>query len=161
MSMRLYEAGYNDHILRRAVCTISFLECPGYQGTKTRVTSKTGLFTQPKTGQSNYMGDNVKLLFSYAGLYWFTCNLKGLLDYLLNLHNPTITQLLGRNDFNLTFMIFFGELPYDVGYQKKHTKPHGGGQGPLLYPAQTSPSWLNFFTRQNVIFLFFQKALPA
>ena len=70
-------------------------------------------------------------------------------------------QRVGRDDFNLTFMIFFGELPYDVGYQKKHNRPHGGGQGLLLYPAQTSPSWLNFFTRQKydffIIFYFFRK----
>ena len=42
-------------------------------------------------------------------------------------------------------MIFFGQLPYDVGYQKKHIRPHGGGYGPLLYPAQILPSWLNFY----------------
>ena len=34
---------------------------------------------------------------------------------------------LGRDDFNLTFMIFFGELLYDVGYQKKHIRLHGRG----------------------------------
>ena len=39
----------------------------------------------------------------------------------------TLPPAVGRDDFNLTFMIFFGELPYDVGYQKKHTRPHGGG----------------------------------
>ena len=51
--------------------------------------------------------------------------------------------LLGRDDFNLTFMIFSGELPYDVGYPKKHIRPYGGGWGLLLYPAQQSPCWLN------------------
>ena len=62
----------------------------------------------------------------------------------------------GRNDFNLTFMIFFGELPYDVGYQKKHVRLHGEGRGLLLYPAQPSSSWLNFFTRRKYeFFLFF------
>ena len=50
---------------------------------------------------------------------------------------------LGRDDFNLTFMIFSGELPYDVGYPKKHIRPYGGGWGLLLYPAQQSPCWLN------------------
>ena len=34
---------------------------------------------------------------------------------------------IGRDDFNLTFMIFSGELPYDVGYPKKHIRPYGGG----------------------------------
>ena len=52
-------------------------------------------------------------------------------------------SLLGRDDFNLTFMIFSGELPYDVGYPKKHIRPYGGGWGLLLYPAQQSPCWLN------------------
>ena len=75
--------------------------------------------------------------------------------------SPRAKRAVGRDDFNLTFMIFFGELPYDVGYQKKHVRPHGEGWGLLLYLAQPSPSWLNFFTRQNVFFLFFQKALPA
>ena len=51
--------------------------------------------------------------------------------------------VLGRDDFNLTFMIFSGELPYDVGYPKKHIRPYGGGWGLLLYPAQQSPCWLN------------------
>ena len=43
---------------------------------------------------------------------------------------------VGRDDFNLTFMIFSGELPYDVGYPKKHIRPYGGSWGLLLYPAQ-------------------------
>ena len=68
--------------------------------------------------------------------------------------NKCGTHTLGRDDFNLTFMILFGELPYDVGYQKKHIRFHGGGKGPLLYPAQTSSSWLNFFTRQKYEFFF-------
>ena len=45
----------------------------------------------------------------------------------VNLVKGPKTCQLGRDDFNLTFMIFFGELPYDVGYQKKHIRPHGGG----------------------------------
>merc|ERR1712116_100798 len=50
----------------------------------------------------------------------------------------------------------FGELPYDVSYQKKHVRPHGEGWGLLLYPAQPSSSWLNFFYKaKNMIFLFF------
>ena len=49
-------------------------------------------------------------------------------------------------------MIFSGELPYDVGYPKKHIRPYGGGWGLLLYPAQQSPFWLNF---EIGIFLFF------
>ena len=55
----------------------------------------------------------------------------------------------------MIFMECFGELPYDVGYQKKHVRPHGEGWGLLLYPAQTSPSWLNFFTRQKYDFFIF------
>ena len=38
-----------------------------------------------------------------------------------------VDATLGRDDFNLTFMIFFGELLYDVGYQKKHIRLHGRG----------------------------------
>ena len=43
----------------------------------------------------------------------------------------------------MIFMECFGELPYDVGYQKKHIRPYGGAWGLLLYPAQQSPCWLN------------------
>ena len=56
----------------------------------------------------------------------------------------------------MIFMECFGELPYGVGYQKKHIRPHGEGWGPLLYPAPTSPSWLNFFYKAKIgVFLFF------
>ena len=34
----------------------------------------------------------------------------------------------------MIFMECFGQLPYDVGYQKKHVRPHGEGWGLLLYP---------------------------
>ena len=44
---------------------------------------------------------------------------------------------------HIVFMECFGKLPYDVGYQKKHIRPNGGGWGLLLYPAQQSPCWLN------------------
>ena len=81
MSMCLYEAGFNDRIMRRAVCTICFLECPGYQGTKIRVTSKTGLFTQPKAGQLNYVDDNVKLFFVSYHMLDFIGSLAILKDY--------------------------------------------------------------------------------
>ena len=60
----------------------------------------------------------------------------------------------------MIFMECFGELPYDVGYQKKHVRPHREGRGLLLYPAQPSSSWLIFFKRRKYEF-FFQKALPA
>ena len=63
-------------------------------------------------------------------------------------------QWLGRDDFNLTFMIFSGELPYDVGYPKKHIRPYGGGWGLLLYSAQQSPFWLNF--EIGIFFIFFR-----
>ena len=52
----------------------------------------------------------------------------------------------------MIFIECFGELPYDVGYPKKHIRPYGGGWGLLLYPAQQSPFWLNF---EIGIFLFF------
>ena len=61
----------------------------------------------------------------------------------------------------MIFMECFGELPYDVGYQKKHVRPHGEGWGLLLYPAQPSPSWLNFLQGENMSFfsflIFFRK----
>ena len=50
-------------------------------------------------------------------------------------------------------MIFSGELPYDVGYPKKHIRPYGGSWGLLLYPAQQSPCWLN--SKIGVFYLIF------
>ena len=50
----------------------------------------------------------------------------------------------------MIYMECFGELPYDVGYQKKHVRPHGEGRGLLLYPAQPSSSWLNFFLQGEI-----------
>ena len=44
-----------------------------------------------------------------------------------HLYVSTYHSRIGRDDFNLTFMIFFGELLYDVGYQKKHIRLHGRG----------------------------------
>ena len=44
-----------------------------------------------------------------------------------DLQPSAMDSTLGRDDFNLTFMIFFGELPYDIGYQKKHIRLHEGG----------------------------------
>ena len=74
----------------------------------------------------------------------------------LNKGGGNLAWEIGRDDFNLTFMIFSGELPYDVGYPKKHIRPYGGGWGLLLYPAQQSPCWLNLRIRVfYFIFLFY------
>ena len=60
--------------------------------------------------------------------------------------------ILGRGDFNFFVLECFGELPYDVGYQKKHIRPYGGGWGLLLYPAQLSRGWLNFSSKAKTAF---------
>ena len=72
-------------------------------------------------------------------------------------------QLLrpGRDDF----YGMFRQTPIWRRLPKEHVRPHGEGWGLLLYHAQPSSSWLNFFIRRKydffLFFLFFQKALPA
>ena len=65
---------------------------------------------------------------------------------------PQSSCLVGRGDFNFSVLECFGELPYDVGYQKKHIRPYGGGWGLLLYPAQLSRGWLNFSSKAKTAF---------
>ena len=48
----------------------------------------------------------------------------------------------------------FGQLPYDVGYQKKHIRPHGGGWEPAPIPRTTITMLAELFLQGKILCFF-------